>query len=67
MICPCKGCTKRKIGCHGKCIEFEDWQIYHKAVKEDLREHGALYFSDQALRAHWEHVKRMNRKHTCNK
>lgn len=24
-ISPCKGCTDRVIGCHGKCKEYIEW------------------------------------------
>ena len=25
MICPCKGCTDREIGCHSKCSKYINW------------------------------------------
>lgn len=63
MKCPCQGCTTRTVTCHANCRRYEDWKIYDKAVKDDLREHGALYCSDQAIRAHWDKIKRPTRKH----
>ena len=26
MICPCKGCTDRKIGCHAECSKYIEWK-----------------------------------------
>lgn len=26
MICPCKGCTDREIGCHSKCSKYIEWK-----------------------------------------
>ena len=26
MICPCKGCTDREIGCHAKCSKYIKWK-----------------------------------------
>lgn len=23
--CPCKGCEKRKVGCHANCFEYISW------------------------------------------
>ena len=25
MKCPCKGCFRRKLGCHGFCKEYQEW------------------------------------------
>ena len=25
MISPCKGCDRRKLGCHGSCEVFQKW------------------------------------------
>lgn len=24
-ICPCKGCESRKVGCHDKCVKYNEW------------------------------------------
>ena len=41
--CPCYGCSKRHIGCHGSCDDYKKWTIhnekimaYHKTEKECL-------------------------------
>ena len=66
MKCPCRGCVKRTVTCHVTCRECEDWRIYQTAVKEDLRDKGALYVSDFALRRHWDNIRRPARKHRDN-
>lgn len=25
-VCPCRGCDKRKVGCHGKCEVYKKWK-----------------------------------------
>ena len=27
--CPCKGCEKRKLGCHGFCDQYKQWRDLH--------------------------------------
>ena len=29
MKCPCKGCTDRKLGCHGMCRKYQEWKKEH--------------------------------------
>lgn len=31
---PCKGCSKRFIGCHSKCEEFSEYSRQHEIEKE---------------------------------
>ena len=33
---PCKDCTIRTIGCHGKCVSYIDWQTQWREQKEDI-------------------------------
>lgn len=30
--CPCKGCTKRKLGCHGFCDQYKEWRDWRDEV-----------------------------------
>lgn len=62
MKCPCKGCTDRTITCHSVCSKYEEWKIYDRAVKDDLKEKGAMYISDHSLREYWNNLRRVNRK-----
>lgn len=25
-VCPCKGCDKRELGCHEKCVLYKKWK-----------------------------------------
>ena len=34
MICPCKGCETRIVGCHSKCKWYGEW----KSEQDDIRE-----------------------------
>ena len=49
---PCKDCTERKIGCHGKCERYKAFKEYHEAEKQQkIREGNAAdYFIESALR-----------------
>lgn len=38
MICPCKDCQDRKIGCHSSCIKYKE---FHEE-REEIREVKAL-------------------------
>lgn len=61
LKCPCKGCTDRTITCHGVCLKYKDWQIYDRAVKEDLKERNSQRFCEYAIRASWEKLRRKKR------
>lgn len=37
MICPCKGCTDRKIGCHSKCSKYIEWKTEWDKRREDMQ------------------------------
>lgn len=37
MICPCKGCTDREIGCHSKCSEYNEWKTEWDKRREDVQ------------------------------
>lgn len=31
--CPCKGCAKRHLGCHGECAEYAEFQKSNEEIK----------------------------------
>lgn len=33
LSCPCKQCTERKQGCHGKCARYKEWRRVRDAGK----------------------------------
>lgn len=32
--CPCYGCEDRKVGCHGQCKKYKDWQESKPKIKK---------------------------------
>lgn len=34
---PCKGCTDRSAGCHGKCEAYLSWHEQHVAKQREIR------------------------------
>lgn len=32
MICPCKDCQNRKVGCHGSCEAYKEFQRSREAA-----------------------------------
>ena len=32
MKCPCRGCTSRKLNCHGFCDEYKAWREWKDEV-----------------------------------
>lgn len=37
--CPCKGCDKRHVGCHGRCSDYSEWsKLREKARQKDFLE-----------------------------
>ena len=44
---PCRDCTRRKIGCHGECPEWREWEAAHVERREELRK-LRMFYSDIA-------------------
>ena len=45
MIAPCKDCTRREVGCHGKCEDYGKWNEEHARLKKkeaDARKYGRI-------------------------
>lgn len=36
--CTCKGCTRRKVGCHATCEEYKAFVEYNNYLRERIRE-----------------------------
>ena len=32
--CPCRGCEKRELGCHGKCEAYKVWAQKQEAMRK---------------------------------
>ena len=35
-ICPCKDCSERYQGCHGKCSRYTEWRSEYDKMKAQL-------------------------------
>lgn len=40
MKCPCKGCGRRTVTCHGFCQSYKEWKEWHDGVNEQARKAG---------------------------
>lgn len=38
MKCPCRGCDRRTITCHGVCRQYQEWKIYNDDRNKWLRD-----------------------------
>lgn len=47
VINPCLNCTKREVGCHGKCTDYADWKVKRKSPKS-----RPTYMQDEAINAY---------------
>ena len=48
MKCPCKGCTDRKLNCHGACERFQEWKTEDAKRKAWLN--GFKYETNDQMR-----------------
>lgn len=49
--CPCMGCQKRVVGCHGKCDQYKTWDEKRQAEKlERFRRISILHEADKKKR-----------------
>jgi hypothetical protein len=44
-IAPCKGCTKRKMGCHDSCDAYKEWLAIRGEIVKALRTESAQDYS----------------------
>ena len=56
MKCPCKGCERRTLTCHGFCEEYQAWAVENNAKNEWLREQNKLTVSDSSMKKHWKNM-----------
>lgn len=50
---PCKDCTNRNVGCHGKCDKYISWQQAWRAQKEDILAEKAADSDVITLKEEW--------------
>lgn len=34
MTCPCKGCSKRVVGCHGQCAAYQEYHTGREKIRK---------------------------------
>lgn len=49
MKCPCKGCDRRTLTCHGLCADYQKWKTWKE---EGNKVRAAERESDQLSRDH---------------
>lgn len=55
MICPCKDCEFRHIGCHAECQPYKDWHAEIKAVADaEKRRRLAKKYTHDAKLLNWK-------------
>lgn len=61
--CPCRGCQRREIGCHGKCEEYQTWSREKTKEREELREERRAHYTmnDDTLKQRYREIKRRGR------
>ena len=60
MPFPCKGCEKRKVGCHGSCEEYQaSKRANDERLKRKLAERAATpQFNENTLKRKWRDMRR---------
>lgn len=43
---PCKECTERSIGCHGKCEKYKKYRVIYQDEKQKI----AAYFAEHSTK-----------------
>ena len=60
--CPCYGCQKRAVDCHGTCERYKAWTGKRQAEKlERFRRTSILHEADKRKSAAVSHYKRRGR------
>ena len=65
--CPCKGCERRTLTCHGVCRQYEDWKIERAAMLDWKREQNDPLLSDNIRRKYWRNQRFSRRKYATKK
>lgn len=48
VFSPCKDCTRRKVGCQGKCKDYEKYLEEYHAIKKYISPNEAdMYIAEQ--------------------
>ena len=58
MKCPCKGCDKRTITCHGSCTAYKDYKEWLDEVnKERAKQQTCKDLPNACKKAWWKRLK----------
>lgn len=64
---PCHGCTKRVVGCHGKCPEYKKWRAKLDAERAKEAEAKSNYFPYAIIRKENAELRRYYHKKSPSK
>ena len=61
---PCKGCTSRSPGCHGKCVPYQEWAAERRAIIARETELSIMLnsFSGDGSKRYIQRQRRKNRR-----
>ena len=57
-IAPCKGCTKRKMGCHDRCDAYKEWLAIRGEIVKALRTESAQDYSVSRESRHLRYLRK---------
>lgn len=50
--CPCKKCSTRHVGCHGKCEKYQTWRSgVDRVIQEKIRQSGKEHWTTARINA----------------
>lgn len=50
--CPCKKCSTRHVGCHGKCEKYKTWRSgVDNVIQEKIRQSGKEHWTTARINA----------------
>ena len=49
---PCKDCTRRSVGCHARCGEYQSWRALRDKMLEDEAKEKQLSVAYSDLKRH---------------
>ena len=56
MQCPCRGCDRRTITCHGVCKDYQTWKKYNEDRRKWLQEQRP-YLNEGAMKGGIRNIK----------
>lgn len=53
MVCPCKDCARREIGCHAECADYKAFQEYKRKENQNRKD---FYGTLQMIRTGYQNI-----------